>query len=263
VLRWGHVNTGKRNGPAPPEATGWECDKLSPAGADTHFAGYIGRLAAKNGPVDGGLIQGMVLDSWECETQTWTLELPPSGSLFVVFRKTGQSAANSFVRLEHDGVTVSDAQAPYAAASGLQVVSATYGDPASPARRKDVTKLVRQDLARGVTAITANNDWAGGEPALKTVKELSIVMRLPGGQEKHLEAKEDEPLALVDPVATPHPACEVLDGGASLGRALSAGHHPSGEARRQSPVRGSDQHLVQPAHLRRGFGRKSAQDVDD
>jgi hypothetical protein len=72
ILRWGHVNTGKRNGPAPPEATGWECDKLSPAGAEAHFAGYIGRLAAKNGPVGAGLMQGMVLDSWECETQTWT-----------------------------------------------------------------------------------------------------------------------------------------------------------------------------------------------
>ncbi|HWH70823.1 MAG TPA: glycosyl hydrolase, partial [Candidatus Sulfotelmatobacter sp.] len=72
VLRWGHVNTGKRNGPAPPEATGWECDKLSPTGAETHFAGYIGRLTAGNGPVGGGLLQGLLLDSWECESQTWT-----------------------------------------------------------------------------------------------------------------------------------------------------------------------------------------------
>jgi len=72
VTRWGHVNTGRRNGPAPPEGTGWECDKLSPAGAEAHYAGYIGRLAAKKGPVGGGLLQGMLLDSWECETQTWT-----------------------------------------------------------------------------------------------------------------------------------------------------------------------------------------------
>lgn len=72
VLRWGHVNTGRRNGPAPAEATGWECDKLSPIGADTHFAGYIGRLSAKNGPVSDGLLKGMLCDSWECETQTWT-----------------------------------------------------------------------------------------------------------------------------------------------------------------------------------------------
>jgi hypothetical protein len=70
IQRWGHVNTGKRNGPAPPEGTGWECDKLSPIGAETHFPGYVGRLAS--GPVSDGLLQGMLLDSWECETQTWT-----------------------------------------------------------------------------------------------------------------------------------------------------------------------------------------------
>ena len=72
VMRWGHVNTGKRNGPAPAEATGWECDKLSPKGAETHFAGYIGRLSSSKGPVGNGLLRGMLCDSWECETQTWT-----------------------------------------------------------------------------------------------------------------------------------------------------------------------------------------------
>ncbi len=72
VLRVGHVNTGKKNGPAPAEATGWECDKLSPAGAEAHFAGYIGRLSGKTGPVGKWLLRGMLLDSWECETQTWT-----------------------------------------------------------------------------------------------------------------------------------------------------------------------------------------------
>ena len=29
VLRVGHVCTGKQNGPAPKEGTGWECNKLS------------------------------------------------------------------------------------------------------------------------------------------------------------------------------------------------------------------------------------------
>jgi hypothetical protein len=72
VLRFGHVNTGRKNGPAPAEGTGWECDKLSPSGADAHFAGYIGRLCGDKGPVGDGLLQGMLMDSWECETQTWT-----------------------------------------------------------------------------------------------------------------------------------------------------------------------------------------------
>ncbi|TWU34349.1 glycosyl hydrolase [Novipirellula artificiosorum] len=71
ILRFGHVNTGVKNKPAPPEATGFECDKLSTAGADQHFAGYIGRITAAGGPADGQL-KGMLIDSWECYTQTWT-----------------------------------------------------------------------------------------------------------------------------------------------------------------------------------------------
>ena len=70
VLRIGHVNAGRRNGPAPAEGTGWECDKLSTAGAAAHFAGYIGRLT--DGPLADGMLDGLLLDSWECGTQTWT-----------------------------------------------------------------------------------------------------------------------------------------------------------------------------------------------
>lgn len=70
ILRIGHVNTGMKNGPAPPEGTGWECDKLSESGPDVQFANYIGRLS--EGPLQNGLLNGMLLDSWECKTQTWT-----------------------------------------------------------------------------------------------------------------------------------------------------------------------------------------------
>ncbi|MGB7327927.1 MAG: glycosyl hydrolase, partial [Rubripirellula sp.] len=75
VVRFGHVNTGVTNKPAPPEATGFECDKLSPAGAEQHFAGYIGRLSETGGAADGGRLKGMLIDSWECYTQTWTAEM--------------------------------------------------------------------------------------------------------------------------------------------------------------------------------------------
>ena len=70
ILRMGHVNKGARNAPAPPEGTGWECDKLSTDGPDAHFAGYIGRLT--DGVLQGGKLQSMLLDSWECYSQTWT-----------------------------------------------------------------------------------------------------------------------------------------------------------------------------------------------
>ncbi len=70
ILRVGHVNNGARNGPAPQEGTGWECDKLDPRGFDANFEGYLGRLV--KGTLAGGKLQGMLVDSWECKRQTWT-----------------------------------------------------------------------------------------------------------------------------------------------------------------------------------------------
>lgn len=72
ILRIGHVNTGQKNAPAPPEGTGWECDKFSVEGSNAQFDGYLGRLSASDGPLAGGLLNGVLFDSWECKTQTWT-----------------------------------------------------------------------------------------------------------------------------------------------------------------------------------------------
>ncbi len=73
ILRVGHVNEGRKNGPAPEAGTGWECDKLSTEGPEAHFAGYIGKLT--NGTLQGGMLNGMLLDSWECYSQTWTKKM--------------------------------------------------------------------------------------------------------------------------------------------------------------------------------------------
>ena len=60
----------RRNHPAPPEATGWECDKMDPRGFEANFAGYIGRL------IDAGVkVDGVLVDSWECGSQSWTWEM--------------------------------------------------------------------------------------------------------------------------------------------------------------------------------------------
>ena len=69
LLRYGHVNIGYKNGPAPANATGWECNKLDPRGARVQFRNYVGRLAG--GPLQGKA-QGMLMDSWECRNQNWT-----------------------------------------------------------------------------------------------------------------------------------------------------------------------------------------------
>ena len=73
TLVFGHVNMKRRNGPAPMEATGWECDKLDPEGFKIVFDNYLGRLAG--GPLAGGKLKGMVVDSWECGCQTWTARM--------------------------------------------------------------------------------------------------------------------------------------------------------------------------------------------
>ncbi len=73
ILRIGHINNGSKNGPAPKEATGWECNKMDRAAIDLHFDAYIGRLA--KGPLKGGKLKGFVVDSWECRRQTWTATL--------------------------------------------------------------------------------------------------------------------------------------------------------------------------------------------
>lgn len=72
ILRVGHCNTGMRNGPAPAEATGWECTKLDASGVRKNYEGYIGHLVNHDGVLKNGLLQGVLLDSWECRTQTWT-----------------------------------------------------------------------------------------------------------------------------------------------------------------------------------------------
>ena len=72
ILRYGHVNLGYKNGPAPKEATGWECNKLDRRGARKQFGNYVGRL--QSGPV-AGLADGMLMDSWECYNQNWTQDM--------------------------------------------------------------------------------------------------------------------------------------------------------------------------------------------
>src|SRR6185437_462251 len=50
VLRLGYSLTGHRNGPAPPEATGLEVDKLDPGRVDRYLQTYLGLYDAVLGP---------------------------------------------------------------------------------------------------------------------------------------------------------------------------------------------------------------------
>ena len=70
TLVFGHVNAKRRNGPAPKEGTGWECDKMDPRGFEANWNGYLGKLVKAGVKIDGTLV-----DSWECGCQTWTWKM--------------------------------------------------------------------------------------------------------------------------------------------------------------------------------------------
>lgn len=74
LLRVGHRYNGMKNGPAPEEACGPECDKMERSGFACVFSNYIGRLLSR--ALAGGKLHGMLLDSWECGSQTWTAKMP-------------------------------------------------------------------------------------------------------------------------------------------------------------------------------------------
>ena len=72
ILRIGHTTTGKDNHPAPEAGRGLECDKLSRAGIEAHFAGLMAKLVADNGPLVGQTLVTTHIDSWEVGSQNWT-----------------------------------------------------------------------------------------------------------------------------------------------------------------------------------------------
>jgi hypothetical protein len=72
VTRIGYRNTGKVNEPAPPEATGLECDKFSREAAIFHFNNYVGTILKDAAAVGGKGMRGVLNDSWEARRQNWS-----------------------------------------------------------------------------------------------------------------------------------------------------------------------------------------------
>lgn len=72
IQRIGYTPTGKNNHPAPPEGTGPECDKMSRAGLDNHWAGMMKTILDDMGPLKS--INNALIDSYEVGGQNWTKE---------------------------------------------------------------------------------------------------------------------------------------------------------------------------------------------
>ena len=72
ILRVGYTSTGVKNHPAPLGGSGLECDKLSPAGMDANWAGFMQKLVENAGPLAGKTFNGSLIDSYEVGGQNWT-----------------------------------------------------------------------------------------------------------------------------------------------------------------------------------------------
>lgn len=73
VIRFGYTLTGKRNGPAPKEATGLEVDKLDQDAYHRYFVKYLDMYKEATGGMIGSRgITELLVDSYEAGWQTWT-----------------------------------------------------------------------------------------------------------------------------------------------------------------------------------------------
>lgn len=76
VLRVGYRSKTRRNMPAPQEGSGLECDKFDAAVASFHFDQYMGVILGEAKACGSKAVKGVLLDSWEAETQNWTHQYP-------------------------------------------------------------------------------------------------------------------------------------------------------------------------------------------
>jgi hypothetical protein len=72
ILRTGMTPTGTKNGPASPEATGYEVDKMSKKHAEKHFYGHMGEILKRIPEEDRKCFKVVVQDSYETGGQNFT-----------------------------------------------------------------------------------------------------------------------------------------------------------------------------------------------
>jgi hypothetical protein len=72
VIRFGHTSNGTENRPAPQGGHGLECDKLSKAGVQAVFDGFVRKIVQDIKDVSPDVLVSTHVDSWEVGPQNWT-----------------------------------------------------------------------------------------------------------------------------------------------------------------------------------------------
>ncbi len=72
ILRTAMTPTGVKNAPAPPQATGFECDKFDKAAVRKHFEAYLGKFFSDMPTGERTALKHIVIDSYEAGSQNWS-----------------------------------------------------------------------------------------------------------------------------------------------------------------------------------------------
>jgi len=123
------------------------------------------------------------------------LRLEPTGSLFVVFRKSADGV-DPIVRITRNGESLEHGAEP----GKLVIRKATYGVPDDPARTLDVTPQLAARIKDGKLEIRVWCDFGKGDPAPRTKKTLRVEYTCDGVEavasamdSEHLSLPEHEP----------------------------------------------------------------------
>lgn len=76
IYRFGYGLTGRKNGPASPEATGLEVDKFDLDAVQRYFRQYYRMYDEASGGRLGSVISNLMIDSYESGCQNWTARMP-------------------------------------------------------------------------------------------------------------------------------------------------------------------------------------------
>ena len=72
IVRYGYSQTGHQNNPAPPEATGFEVDKMDPIAFRAYMDHYLGMYVDASKDQLGKVVKYIMTDSYESEQENWT-----------------------------------------------------------------------------------------------------------------------------------------------------------------------------------------------
>jgi hypothetical protein len=146
---------------------------------------------------DTGRIEPTPMFSEHGGAVSLALTFPPSGSVFVVFRKTGP-AIDPVVAVSRDGknlLSLSDT------APNIIIDKATYGVPGDPQRSRDVRAKVQDLVNAGERRFQVARLAEGDDPAARVVKTLSVEYTLEG---RHFTATGKDSDTVTLQAAAPH-----------------------------------------------------------